>query len=41
MTAIAIKPAHFPWFDYSRYSFSLGLKSPDRRLPLGPHRLRI
>ena len=28
MTAIAIKPAHFPWFDYSRYSFSLGLKSP-------------
>ena len=28
MTAIAIKPAHFPWFDYSRYSFSLGLKTP-------------
>jgi enamine deaminase RidA (YjgF/YER057c/UK114 family) len=28
MTAIAIKPAHFPWFDYSRCSFSLGLKTP-------------
>jgi enamine deaminase RidA (YjgF/YER057c/UK114 family) len=27
MTATAIKPAHFPWFDYSRYSFSLGLKT--------------
>lgn len=21
----AIRPAHFPWYDYSRYSFSLGL----------------
>jgi enamine deaminase RidA (YjgF/YER057c/UK114 family) len=28
MIAIAIKPKHFPWFDYSRYSFSLGLKMP-------------
>jgi enamine deaminase RidA (YjgF/YER057c/UK114 family) len=27
MTAKALKPAHFPWFDYSRYSFSLGLKT--------------
>lgn len=27
MTTTAIKPADFPWFDYSRYSFSLGLKS--------------
>jgi enamine deaminase RidA (YjgF/YER057c/UK114 family) len=27
-TTSAIKPAHFPWFDYSRYSFSLGLKTP-------------
>lgn len=27
MTTTAIKPAHFPWFDYSRYSFSLGLKT--------------
>lgn len=27
MTFAAIKPARFPWFDYSRYSFSLGLKS--------------
>jgi enamine deaminase RidA (YjgF/YER057c/UK114 family) len=28
MTTVAIKPAHFPWFDYSRYSFSLGVKTP-------------
>ena len=27
MTFTAIKPARFPWFDYSRYSFSLGLKT--------------
>ena len=27
MSFTAIKPAHFPWFDYSRYSFSLGLKT--------------
>ena len=27
MTFTAIKPASFPWFDYSRYSFSLGLKT--------------
>jgi enamine deaminase RidA (YjgF/YER057c/UK114 family) len=27
MTFTAIKPAQFPWFDYSRYSFSLGLKT--------------
>jgi enamine deaminase RidA (YjgF/YER057c/UK114 family) len=27
MTFTAIKPATFPWFDYSRYSFSLGLKT--------------
>ena len=27
MTFTAIKPALFPWFDYSRYSFSLGLKT--------------
>jgi enamine deaminase RidA (YjgF/YER057c/UK114 family) len=26
----AIRPKHFPWFDYSRYSFSLGLKAGDR-----------
>jgi enamine deaminase RidA (YjgF/YER057c/UK114 family) len=25
MTAVVLEPAHFPWFDYSRYSFSLGL----------------
>jgi len=28
MTFTAIKPAYFPWFDYSRYSFSLGLSTP-------------
>ena len=27
MTLTPLKPARFPWFDYSRYSFSLGLKS--------------
>lgn len=27
MTFTAIKPARFPWFDYSRYSFSLGLRT--------------
>jgi enamine deaminase RidA (YjgF/YER057c/UK114 family) len=26
----ALKPPQFPWFDYSRYSFSLGLKVADR-----------
>jgi enamine deaminase RidA (YjgF/YER057c/UK114 family) len=26
MSFTALKPARFPWFDYSRYSFSLGLK---------------
>src|SRR5256885_15495954 len=25
MNAQALTPARFPWFDYSRYSFSLGL----------------
>lgn len=27
MRPTAIAPAHFPWYDYSRYSFSLGLKA--------------
>ncbi|HXU43454.1 MAG TPA: Rid family hydrolase [Burkholderiales bacterium] len=27
MSFTALKPASFPWYDYSRYSFSLGLKS--------------
>lgn len=27
MTFTPLKPARFPWFDYSRYSFSLGLQS--------------
>jgi len=22
-----LKPKHFPWFDYTRYSFSMGLQS--------------
>ena len=31
MTLVAIRPDNFPWFDYSRYSFSLGLVlGPDR-----------
>ncbi len=25
MAATVLEPAHFPWFDYSRYSFSLGV----------------
>jgi enamine deaminase RidA (YjgF/YER057c/UK114 family) len=27
MKLVALKPAPFPWFDYTRYSFSLGLAS--------------
>src|SRR4029079_18539543 len=27
MTFTVLKPKHFPWFDYSRYSFSMGLRS--------------
>jgi len=27
MTLTDLKPAKFPWFDYSRYSFSLGVRS--------------
>ena len=27
---VAIKPKRFPWFDYSRYSFSLGLQAGPR-----------
>ena len=30
MKAQALRPSRFPWFDYSRYSFSLGLKLGDR-----------
>lgn len=30
MSIEAIKPSHFPWFDYSRYTFSLGLRSGAR-----------
>jgi enamine deaminase RidA (YjgF/YER057c/UK114 family) len=28
MKLVPLKPSRFPWFDYSRYSFSLGLSSP-------------
>ena len=28
MSFTVLKPQRFPWFDYSRYSFSLGLQSP-------------
>lgn len=27
MTFTVLKPRHFPWFDYTRYSFSMGLQS--------------
>jgi enamine deaminase RidA (YjgF/YER057c/UK114 family) len=27
LTVTAIKPKHFPWYEYSRYSFSLGLRT--------------
>ena len=27
MKSAAVQPKHFPWFDYSRYSFSLGIDS--------------
>ena len=27
MSFTVLRPKHFPWFDYSRYSFSMGLKS--------------
>lgn len=30
MTWTVLKPTHFPWFDYSRYSFSLGLVAGQR-----------
>jgi enamine deaminase RidA (YjgF/YER057c/UK114 family) len=29
MAWTALRPTHFPWFDYSRHSFSLGLKAGD------------
>ena len=30
MTATVLRPARFPWFDYTRYSFSLGLAAGGR-----------
>ena len=32
----AITPAHYPWYDYARYSFSLGLMT-DRGAYLSGH----
>jgi len=32
---IALKPSNFPWYDYSRYTFSLGLKVGNRILLSG------
>jgi enamine deaminase RidA (YjgF/YER057c/UK114 family) len=36
MERSALKPNHFPWYDYSRYTFSLGL-SAGRRTMLSGH----
>ena len=41
MMLTALKPAKFPWFDYSRYSFSLGREERRWDLPLRPYRLGI
>ena len=30
MTSVAITPSRYPWYDYSRYSFSLGVHAGDR-----------
>lgn len=35
MTRTALKPHRFPWFDYSRYTFSLGLQVGSRTLLSG------
>ena len=35
MTRIALKPRHFPWYDYSRYTFSLGLSVGARTMLSG------
>ncbi|MGH7932484.1 MAG: RidA family protein [Candidatus Binataceae bacterium] len=35
MSRIALKPRNFPWFDYSRYTFSLGLQAGSRTLLSG------
>jgi enamine deaminase RidA (YjgF/YER057c/UK114 family) len=35
MERSALKPRHFPWYDYSRYTFSLGLNVGERTLLSG------
>jgi enamine deaminase RidA (YjgF/YER057c/UK114 family) len=30
VTSVAITPSRYPWYDYSRYSFSLGVRAGDR-----------
>lgn len=35
MTRIALKPRHFPWYDHSRYTFSLGLSVGARTMLSG------
>ena len=30
MTSVAITPSRYPWYDYSRYSFSLGVRAGER-----------
>jgi enamine deaminase RidA (YjgF/YER057c/UK114 family) len=35
MERIALKPRNFPWYDYSRYTFSLGLGAGDRAMLSG------
>ncbi len=35
MERSALKPRHFPWYDYSRYTFSLGLSVGERTLLSG------
>lgn len=35
MERAALKPRHFPWYDYSRYTFSLGLSVAGRTLLSG------
>ena len=37
MTPTSIRPDYFPWFDYSRYSFSLGLSLGPGRATLSGH----
>ena len=38
MSFTVLKPKNFPWFDYSRYSFSMGLQSSTGTYPSGNRR---